>query len=89
MNSTSNHEPPATAIRGVAREKCVVCGDLVGERCFCRIYRKQGEPVVLCCPSCSLQYFESARPPANAREEELLKYEKAVHLFVGEEKPWQ
>jgi hypothetical protein len=32
--------------------------------------------------------MESARPPADDREQELRAYEKSVHLFIGEDKPW-
>jgi len=88
MNPIDNQQPTAGGLRNGAREKCLVCGDPIGDRCFCRIYRKEAAPVALCCPSCSLQYFASARTPADTREKELLQHENSVHLFVGEEKPW-
>ena len=86
MSPTDKGRAPAATFRGAVREKCFICGAPVGEQCFCKIYRKQAEPVVLCCPSCTAQYLESARTPADAREAELLQYEKSVHWFIGEEK---
>ncbi len=88
MNPNENHQPPALATSIGAREKCLVCGEPIGERCFCRIYRNPAAPVALCCPSCSMQYLYSARDPVDDREAELLKQEKSVHLFVGDDKPW-
>ena len=43
---------------------------------------------MLCRPSCTIQYIESARPPANDREEELRACEKSTRFFIGEDKPW-
>ena len=43
---------------------------------------------MLCCPSCVVQFIDSARAPADGREEELRAYEKSTHFFVGETKPW-
>ena len=88
MNSAADHEPRAAQVGGVAREKCLVCDDPIGDRCFCKIHRKQGAPILLCCPSCVVQYIDSARPPADGREEELRAYEKGTHFFIGENKPW-
>ena len=30
---------------------------------------------MLCCPSCTIQYLDSARPPADIRAEEIRDYE--------------
>jgi hypothetical protein len=43
---------------------------------------------MLCCPSCTIQYLDSAYPPADIREEELRAHEKNNHFFIGEYKPW-
>jgi hypothetical protein len=43
---------------------------------------------MLCCPSCAVQYINSARAPADDREEELRACEKSTHFFIGEDKPW-
>jgi hypothetical protein len=43
---------------------------------------------MLCCPSCAIQYLDSARPPEDNAEEELRAYEKSTHFFIGEDKPW-
>ena len=43
---------------------------------------------MLCCPSCVVQFIDSARAPADGREEELRAYEKRTHFFIGENKPW-
>jgi hypothetical protein len=39
---------------------------------------------MLCCPSCAVQYIDSARPPVDNYEEELRAYEKYNHFFIGE-----
>jgi len=88
MNSTSDAETRAPQIKGAASQKCVVCADPIGDQCFCKIPSKEGGPIMLCCPSCVIQYIESARPPANSAEEELRAYEKSSHLFIGDDKPW-
>jgi hypothetical protein len=44
--------------------------------------------MLLCCPSCTIQYIDSARPPADSRGEELRAYEKNTYFFIGEDKPW-
>ena len=88
MNSTDNHEPRATQFSGAAPQKCLVCDDPIGDRCFCKIQREQEAPILLCCPSCTIQYIEAARAPADDREEKLRAYEKSTHFFIGEDKPW-
>jgi hypothetical protein len=88
MSSANDREARAARLNGAAREKCLVCDDPIGDRCFCKIHRKEGGPIMLCCPSCTIQYIESARPPANDREEELRACEKSTRFFIGEDKPW-
>jgi len=89
MNSADGHEPRAAQSSGAVSEKCIVCDDPIGENCFCKIHRKEGGPIMLCCPSCAIQYIDSARSPADSREEELRAYEKSTHFFfIGEDKPW-
>ena len=88
MNATDDREPRTAQFNGaVARQKCPVCDDPIGEKCFCKIHRNGG-PIMLCCPSCAIQYIDSARPPADGYEEELRAYEKNTHFFIGEDKPW-
>ena len=41
---------------------------------------------MLCCPSCAIQYLESARVPADGHEQELRTYEMSLHFLIGEEK---
>lgn len=43
---------------------------------------------MLCCPSCTVQYIDSARPPEDDREQELRASEKSTRFFIGEDKPW-
>ena len=88
MNSADEGEPRAAQSSGAAREKCLVCYDPIGDRCFCKIHRKEGGPIMLCCPSCAIQYIDSARAPTDIREQELRAYENSVHFFIGEDKPW-
>jgi hypothetical protein len=88
MNSANDLEQRAAQVNGAVRQKCPVCNDAIGERCFCKIHSKEGEPIMLCCPSCAIQYFNTSRPPADSLEAELRAYEKNTHLFVAEEKPW-
>jgi hypothetical protein len=87
MNSTDYRETRAAQFGGAVREKCLVCDDPIGDRCFCKIHPKQGAPILLCCPFCAVRYIESARAPADDREEELRAYEKSTHFFIGEGKP--
>jgi len=42
---------------------------------------------MLCCPFCAIQFIDSARPPADSREEELCASEKSTNFFIGEDKP--
>jgi len=69
-------------------DKCLVCGKPIEERCFCKLYPTDRGPIALCCPSCAIQYIESARAPSENGEEELRGYEKKMVFFIGEEKPW-
>lgn len=87
MNSAPRHEPPARPFTGAVPGKCFVCGDPVGERSFCQIPRPGAGPIVLCCPDCLMQYLDSGCVP-DTREEELRSYEKSLHFFIGENKPW-
>lgn len=43
---------------------------------------------MLCCPSCTIQYLDARRAPADLREQELQAYENSSHFFIGEKKPW-
>jgi len=87
MNSADNRETRAAQFSGAVRENCLVCGGPIGDRCFCKIHRNQGPPILLCCPLCALQYIESAQAPADSREEELRACEKSPHFVIGEGKP--
>ena len=88
VNSGNGHQLRGVQFNGAVPHKCIICGDSTAERCFCKIHRKEGEPVMLCCPSCTIQYLNSARPPVDNREEELRACEKNFHFFIGENKPW-
>lgn len=89
MNSAIDQEPAAGQLSGNAAEKCFVCKYVIQQPCFCRIFRKEGAPILLCCPDCTIQYIDSTRVPSDSFEEELLAYEKkSDHFFVGEPKPW-
>jgi hypothetical protein len=88
MNPITGREAPAPQVNGAAPQTCVICGDPIGDRCFCKISRKEGGPILLSCPSCVIQYLDSARPPVDAAEKELRDYEKNTHFFIGEDKPW-
>ena len=88
MSSPGNHQQRAAQFTGAVPGKCFVCGDPIGEQCFCKIHRDSTGPIMLCCPYCTVQYLDAERPPADDREQELCAYENSVHLFVGEDKPW-
>ncbi|PWU11958.1 MAG: hypothetical protein C5B50_22375 [Verrucomicrobia bacterium] len=88
MNSAFNGESRVAQSNGAVPQKCPVCADPITESCFCKINRPDGRTIMLCCPSCAIQYIDSARPPANSAEEELRAFEKNDHFFIGEEKPW-
>ena len=88
MNSADGRAPHAAQFNGAARQKCLVCSDPIGEQCFCKLDQKEGGQILLCCPSCVIQYYDSVRPPADSRDEELRAYEKGTHFFIGGSKPW-
>ena len=88
MNATNNHEAHAAQLYRDIADKCFVCGDRIGECCFCRIHRKEGGAVLLCCPSCAIQYIDSTQTPSERLERERRECENDLRLFVGEEKPW-
>jgi hypothetical protein len=75
MNSTDDREPNAAQLSGTEPHKCLVCGAPIGASCFCKIHRKEGGPIMLCCPRCTIQYLDSARTPADIRAQELRAYE--------------
>jgi hypothetical protein len=87
-NSSDDREPRAAQFSGGLPRKCLICGDPIGDRCFCKLHRKENGPVMLCCPSCVIQYLDATRPPADPAEEELRAYEENTHFFIGEDKPW-
>lgn len=88
MNSGDARQSSAAQLNGASRGKCLVCGDPIGEQCFCKLHPSEGAPVMFCCPSCAIQYLESTRTPADSREAELRGYEKSTHFFIGVDKPW-
>ena len=88
MSSADDRKLRVAQLNGAVREKCLICSDPIGDRCFCKLHRNEGEPIMLCCPSCAIQYMDWERPPADSREEELRAYEKNTHFFIGEDKPW-
>ena len=88
MKSADEREVRSAQFNGAARGKCVVCGDPIGEQCFCKLHTTEGVTVMFCCPSCAMQYIDSTRTPADSRAEELRAYEKSTHFFVGPDKPW-
>lgn len=88
MNSVDNRGSRAAQFDGAAPLKCLVCGDPIGDRCFCKIHRKEEGPILLCCPTCTLQYIDSTPPAAEDREQDLRAYEKITPFFVGDGKPW-
>lgn len=77
-----------TEPNGTVRQKCPVCDHPIGENCFCKIHREEAGTIMLCCPSCAIQYLDSARPPADSHEAELRASEKTTRFFIGEDKPW-
>ena len=87
-NSSDDPGPRGVQFNGALHQKCPVCDDPIEETCFCKIYRKDGGPIMLCCPSCAIQYMDSGRASADSRKEELRAYERSTHFFVGEDKPW-
>ena len=81
-------EPLAARFGHPPPDKCFVCGDPIGEVCFCKIHRDPGGPTMLCCPDCAMRYLYSARVPLDAGEDELQACEKSSYLCIGEHKPW-
>jgi hypothetical protein len=85
--SSDGREAPAVQFNGaLVRQKCPVCDDPVGENCFCKIHHEEEERVMLCCPSCVIQYIDLARPPADDAEKQLREYENNTHFFMAEDK---
>ncbi len=87
MNSPDDREP-RTGRSGGGAQNCFVCGYPIGDRCFFRIYRKEAEPIMLCCPDCTIQYLHAARPPADDFEKELRAYDNSIQMFIGEDNQW-
>jgi hypothetical protein len=89
MNSANDQRPAAGQFSNTAPQKCFVCKYVIEEPCFCRIFRTEEAPILLCCPECTNQYIDSTRIPADSFQEELLAYEKkSNHFFIGANKPW-
>jgi hypothetical protein len=42
---------------------------------------------MLCCPYCAIQYIDSARAPADTREQELRAPQDGVHFLTREDEP--
>jgi len=87
MNASDNHAPNTSQLSGAVSQKCFICGDPVGENCFCRI-PDAGGPIMLCCPGGVIQYCDAAQNPEAIREQNLGASENGFHFFVGENKPW-
>lgn len=79
---------PSVQFSSADARTCTVCGDPIGDRCFGKIHGKEGGPIMLCCPDCAIQYFDSAHVPTDPYEQELRAYGKSTHFFMGEDKPW-
>ena len=60
MNSSKDNKQGAAKSGGTVQEKCFICGDPVGDRWFCRIYREKRGPITLCRPNCAIRYLDSA-----------------------------
>jgi hypothetical protein len=87
MTSSDDREPRAVPFNGTpVGEKCPVCGDPIGEKCFCKIHRGEGDGVMLCCPSCVIQYIDLVQPPVDDAEKQLREYEKNTHFLTREDK---
>lgn len=43
---------------------------------------------MLCCPDCTIQYLDSKPTSDDPHEQELRAYERNLHFFIGENKPW-
>jgi hypothetical protein len=88
MNSANDQAPPAAHFSKTAQQICFICKYVIQDPCFCRIFREEAPPILLCCPDCAIQYIDSTRIPSDPLEEELLAYEKRNHFFIGQDKPW-
>lgn len=89
MSSANDQNPATRQSSDTAAQKCFICKYVIQEPCFCRIFRNDGAPILLCCPDCTVQYIDSTHVPSDPLEEELRSYEKkSDRLFVGENKPW-
>ena len=87
MEPAHDAEPLAARFSRTVPPKCFVCNGSIGDRCFCKIPRQEGEPIMLCCPTCSIQYLDSARAPAITREPELRGSQNGLPVSVAEDEP--
>lgn len=70
---------------GEMRQACAHCkAEIVDGHCFCRLPENEA-PILLCCPSCALRYFDRSRAKANGSDHELDSYEHRFHFFVNGE----
>jgi hypothetical protein len=86
--TTTNLQANARSGADTAPQKCLVCdSEMVDDRPFCKIFRKEKSTVTLCCPRCALRYFDSVHPTTNGDQLDRAAYERSVHFFVNGEKP--
>ena len=83
-----SHASRAAQFDCATDDKCFVCGRRIGKRCFYGIHREEGVPVMLCGPTCAIQYIDSTQTPADRLEWERRDYENDLRLFTGAEQPW-
>ena len=88
MNLPNDHKAPAAPLQGSVPDKCFVCHYPVVEPCFCKIPRAEGGPIMLCCPDCVMQHLDATCDSMDPQQQELRAYERSVHFFIGEDKPW-
>ncbi len=86
--TTTNLQANARPGADSAPQRCLVCdSEIVEDRPFCKILRKEEPTVTLCCPRCALRYFDSLHPTTNGDELDRAACERSVHFLVDGERP--
>ena len=67
---------------GEMRQTCAHCqANIVDGQWFCRLPGNEA-PILLCCPSCALHYFDQAHVEQNGSDQDWDSYEHRFHFFV-------
>ena len=70
---------------GEMRPTCAHCqANIVDGHWFCRLPGNEA-PILLCCPSCALQYLDRSRTERNGSDQDWDSYEHRFHFLVNGE----